>query len=115
MSVLGFNAALEKQPSEQITVRANFTDVAGNLAESGYGLNQCDITIWDNAGANQTGNMIQGTPTIDSNNFWVYACIKGGSDGKNYYARFKTTWTKSLQPNQVIERDLLIEVKEQGF
>jgi len=115
MSVLGFNAALEKQPSEQITIKTNFTDVASNLTVSGYALNSCDVAVFDQTGANESGNMIQGSPTVDANNSDVFTCFKAGVDGKNYYARFKATWTKSLQPDQIIERDLQIEVRQKGF
>lgn len=115
MSVLGFNAALEKQPSEQITVKGNFADVASNLAVSGYSMNGCDVTVYDQVGANQNNNMVQGTPTVDGNNNLVFACFKGGTDGKNYYARFKATWSKNQQPDQIIERDLEIRVRQKGF
>lgn len=115
MSVLGFNAALEKQPSEQLTVKANFTDVASGLVVSGYALNACNVAVYDQAGANQTGNMLQGSPTLDANNYCVFACFKAGNDGENYYAQFKTTWIKTAQPDQKIERDLSIQVREKGF
>lgn len=115
MSVLGFNAALEKQPSEQITVKGNFADVAGNLASSGYAMNACEVAVFDHVGANESNNMISGNATLDANNSLVFVCFKGGTDGKNYYARFKATWSKNSQPDQVIERDLLIQVKQKGF
>ncbi len=115
MSVLGFNAALDKQPNEQMTVKANFAAVASGLAQSGYALNAADVTVYDGAGANCNNDMVQGSPSVDGNNYCVFACIKGGTDGKKYYAKIKTTWTKTLQPDQVIERDLLIRVNESGF
>ncbi len=115
MSVLGFNAAMEKQPSEQLTVKANFADVAANLAEGGYSLASCNVAVFDNTGADESNNMIEGTPTVNSNNSWVFACFKGGSDGKNYVARFRTVFSKNGQPNQTPERDLLIKVREEGF
>ncbi len=115
MSVLGFNAALTKQPSEQITVKANFTDVASSLVLSGYALNNCTVAVRSQSGANENNNMIEGNPTVDGNNYSVLVCFKAGNDGQNYYAEFKTTWTKTSQPDQKIERDLLIKVQEQGF
>jgi hypothetical protein len=115
MSVLGFNAALEKQPSEQLTVKANFSDVATGLVVSGYALNECNVTVFDQSGANQNNNMIQGSPTLDGNNNCVFVCFKAGNDGENYFAQFKLTWTKSTQPDQKIERDLLIQVRQKGF
>ena len=36
MNILGFNAALQKQPSEQLTIKANFLDVSQGLPVSGY-------------------------------------------------------------------------------
>lgn len=115
MSILGFNAALEKQPSEQITTKANFTEVATGLVVSGYALNTCDLVVFDQAGGNQTGNMVEGSATVDANNYCVFVCFKAGNDGQNYYARYKTTWSKNTQPDQKIERDLLITVREKGF
>lgn len=115
MSALGFNAALEKQPSEQLTIRANFYAVAGNLAISGYGLNACELLVYDESGGNATGNMVLGSLTIDANNYCVLATLKAGNDGQNYFARYRTTWTKTAQPDQIIEKDLKIEVKQKGF
>jgi hypothetical protein len=115
MSVLGFNAALEKQPWEQITVKANFNDVASSLVVSGYALNNCTVAVKDRAGANQDNNMIEGSPTLDANNQCIFVCFKGGNDGQNYYAQFQTYWAKNSQPDQKIERDLLIQVQEKGF
>ncbi len=115
MSVLGFNAALAKQPSEQMTIRANFATVGNALAVSGYALNSCELKVFDLTGADTGNNMMEGNATIDGNNSWVLATFKAGNDGQNYYARFKTTWTKGGQPNQILERDLMIEVKQQGF
>jgi hypothetical protein len=114
MSVLGFNAAFEKQPSEQLTIRANFTDVAASLAVTGYGLNAVELKIFDEVGTDQSNNMVQGSPTVDGNNYAILATFKAGADGNNYFARFKTTWTKSAQPDQTLERDLLIQVREKG-
>ena len=115
MGVLGFNAAFEKQPAEQLTVRSNFYAVAGNLAIAGYALNACDLVVFDESGGNATGNMVQGSLTIDANNYCVLATFKAGNDGQNYFARYRTTWTKTAQPDQIIERDLRIEVKQKGF
>jgi hypothetical protein len=115
MNVLGFNAALEKQPDEQLTIKANFVDVSQGLVISGYVFNACDVIVFDQSGTNQTGNMVQGSPTLDGNNYWVFPCFKGGNDGENYYARFRTTWIKAGQPDQKIERDLLIKVRQKGW
>lgn len=114
MSVLGFNAALEKQPSEQITVKASFNNVAAGLAVSGYALNNCEVVAFDHTGNNETATLINGSPTVDSNNNCVFVCFKAGNDGQDYFARFKATWTKTLQPDQIIERDLKIEVRQKG-
>lgn len=115
MSILGFNAALQKQPSEVLTIKANFFDVSQGLPVSGYALNAAEIKVFDSTGADTGNNMIQGTPTLDGNNYAIFPTFKAGNDGQNYYARFKTTWSKDGQPDQVIERDLLIEVKQIGF
>ena len=115
MSVLGFNSALEKQPSEVLTIKAGFSDVVENLAQSGYSMNAVELVVFDGVGSNASNNMVSGTPTVDANNHCVFATIINGNDGQDYYARFKTTWIKASQPNQVIERDLKIEVRQKGF
>lgn len=114
-AALGFNAAFAKQPSEQITIKANFNDVAQSLVVNGYGLNKVELKIFDSAGADTGNNMILGNPRLDGNNHSVFTVIKAGSDGQNYYARFKTTWTNEGQPDQIIERDLLIRIREKGY
>ena len=114
MSVLGFNTAFEKQPSEQITVKASFNDVADSLVVAGYGLNNCTVTVYDFAGADKSNNMISGNATVDSNNSAVLVTIKAGSDGQNYYAKFLSTWSMNGEPEQIIERDLQIQVREKG-
>jgi hypothetical protein len=115
MSVLGFNAALSKQPGEQITVKADFNNVAASLVVSGYVLNNATVTIYDSVGVSTGNNMIQGAITADSNNKAVLVCIKSGSDGQDYYGKFATIWTKNAEPDQIIERDLLIKVRQEGF
>jgi hypothetical protein len=115
MSILGFNAAFEKQPSEQLTIRANFTDLAASLAVTGYSLNAVELKIFDESGADQSNNMVQGSPTVDGNNYAILATVKAGIDGNNYFARFMTTWIKSTQPDQTLERDLLIQIRQKGF
>jgi hypothetical protein len=115
MTILGFNNALRKQPSEILSIRTEWADVAASLILSGYVINAVDLTVLDGAGNNSTSAMVSGSATIDANNHYVSATIKNGSDGKDYFARFKTTWTKSTQPDQIVERDLMIEVREKGF
>jgi hypothetical protein len=115
MSVLGFNAALTKQPGEQVTIKADFNNVAASLVVSGYALNNAAVTIYDSTGVSTGNNMIQGTITADANNKAVLLTIKSGSDGKDYYGKFATTWTKNAEPDQIIERDLLIKVRQEGF
>lgn len=115
MTVLGFNAAFEKQPAEILSGRMDFSDVAENLAQDGYALNACDLVVYDNSGNNTGNNMISAGPTLDANNSYVYVTFKAGNDGNDYYARFRTTWAKNGQPDQLIERDLKIEVRQKGF
>jgi len=115
MSVLGFNAAFAKQPGEQITIKASFNEVASSLVVAGYSLNNCDLTIYDSAGASVNNNMISGNATVDGNNSDIFVKIVAGSDGQNYYAKFKTGWTCNAEPDQIIERDLLIQVREKGY
>jgi hypothetical protein len=114
MSIAGFDKAFEKQPSEQKTIRAEFADVALNLIVSGYVLNAVEVKVFDTSGTDVTTTMIEGTPTIDALNNYIFVVIKNGTDGKDYYVRFKTTWTKTSQPNQIDEKDLLIHVRQIG-
>jgi len=115
MTILGFNNALEKQPSEILSIRTEFANVASSLVQSGYSMNSVDLVVFDPAGNNATSAMVSGSPSIDANNYYVFVTIKNGDDGKDYFARFKTTWIKTSQPDQIIERDLKIEVRQKGF
>jgi hypothetical protein len=115
MSVLGFNSALEKQPSEILSIRTEWADVADSLVQTGYEMNAVDLVVFGEDGSNKTTSMLSGSATVDANNNYIFATIINGNDGSNYYARFKTTWIKATQPNQVIERDLKIEVRQKGF
>jgi hypothetical protein len=115
MTILGFNNALAKQPSEILSIRTEWADVASSLVQSGYAMNAVELVVFDGAGNNATGDMVSGSPSIDANNHYVLATIKNGTDGKDYFARFKTTWFKTSQPDQIIERDLKIEVRQKGF
>jgi hypothetical protein len=112
--ILGFDRAFEKQPSEQKTIRAEFADVASNLVVSGYAMSAAEVKLFDDVGTEVTLTMVEGAHSIDAVNHYVYVTIKAGTHGKNYIARFKTTWTKADQPNQVDEKDLLIQVKQKG-
>ncbi len=115
MGVLGFNNYFEKQPSEIVSIRAEFADLASALAQNGYNMSNCDLAIFDAVGNNTGNTLISAGPTVDANNSYVYATIRAGTDGNDYYARFKTTWSKSGQPDQLIERDLKISVRQKGF
>lgn len=115
MPVASFNKSFEKQPSEQLTIRAEFADIYANLVVSGYTFSAVDIKVYDTAGTDVTTSMVEGTPSIDAVNYYIFVTFKAGEDGKNYYARFKTTWTKGGQPDQTDEKDLLIQVRQMGF
>jgi hypothetical protein len=115
MSVLGFNSALEKQPSEVLSIRTEWADVADSLIQSGYTIDSVELSVFDISGSNKTSDMLSGSPTIDSNNHYIFPTFKNGTDGNDYFGRFKPTWKKTGQPDQVIERDLLIIVRQKGF
>jgi len=115
MPVASFDKDFEKQPSEQKTIRAEFSDVAEKLIISGYELNAVEVKVYDSTGTDVTVSMVEGAPSIDAVNYYVFVTIKNGTNGTNYYARFKTTWIKAGQPNQTDEKDLLIQVRQMGF
>lgn len=115
MSILSFDKSFEKQPSEQLTIRAEFAQLYSSLTISGYALSSVDLKIFDSTGADKTTDMLLGTPTIDETNYYIFATLQDGTDGMDYYARFKTTWTKAGQPDQKPESDLLIQVRQKGF
>ena len=115
MPILGFNNSLNKQPSEILSIRTEWADVAASLILSGYVINAVDLTVLDGSGNNSTASMVSGSASIDAGNHYVLATIKNGADGRDYFARFKTTWTKTAQTDQIIERDLKIEVRQKGF
>jgi hypothetical protein len=114
MSVAGFDRSFGKQPSEQLTIRAEFADVYANLVVSGYTFSAVEVKVFDTIGTDVTTSMVEGTPTIDAVNYYVFVTFKAGENGKDYYARFKTTWTKATQPDQKPEKDLLVHVRQVG-
>jgi len=115
MTIAGFDKSFEKQPSEQLTIRAEFADVASKLIVSGYAFSAAEVKVFDSTGTDVTTSMVEGTPSLDAVNYYVFVTIKNGTNGTDYYARFKTTWTKGGQPDQIIEKDLLIQVRQMGF
>jgi hypothetical protein len=115
LAILDFDGSYEKQPSEQKTIRADFSQVCSALVVAGYTLSSAEVKVFDVTGTDVTATMIQGVPTVDAVNNWVFVTLKNGTDATNYTARFKTTWTKAGQPDQVDEKDLLIQVRQRGF
>ena len=115
MPIASFDKAFEKQPSEQLTIRAEFADIYANLVVNGYTLSAVEVKVFDTTGTDVSSSMVQGTPSIDAVNYYVFVIFKAGEDGKDYYARFRTTWTKAGQPDQIIEDDLLIQVRQVGY
>lgn len=115
MSVLGFNNYFEKQPSETLSIKTEWDEVAEALASNNYAIGNCELVVFDGAGGNKTSDLVSGVPTIDANNHLVYATFRAGLDGQDYNARFKTTWSLNGQPDQTLERDLKIEVRQKGY
>jgi hypothetical protein len=115
MAIASFDKVFEKQPSEQKTIRAELADVAEKLIVSGYALNAVEVKVYDSTGTDVTTSMVEGTPSLDAVNYYVFVTIKNGTNSTDYYARFKTTWTKGGQPDQTDEKDLLIQVRQMGF
>jgi hypothetical protein len=113
--ILDFDKAYEKQPSEQKTIRLELAEVASSLIVSGYALNAAEIKIFDSTGEDASDDMVEGEPTLDATNYYVYVFLKNGEDQADYFLRLKTTWTKDAQPDQKDERDLLIKVRAKGF
>lgn len=113
--VLDFDISFQKQPSEQLTIRLDLGQILSSLVASGYALSAADLKVFDSSGTDVTASMVSGAPTIDAVNNYVFALIIDGTDAKDYFGRLKTTWTKAGQPDQVIETDLLIQVRQKGF
>ena len=101
-----------KQPWEQRTIRFNWTDDCQPLIDNGYAFSTLDVKIYDVNSVDVSSSMIQGTPSRTGN--FVYATIKGGSDGSDYYCRVRVTLTKDGSESEQIEADLLIQVIEKG-
>ena len=112
---LDFEKTYLKQPSEQKTIRIELSEVAENLIITGYTLTAAEAKIFDSAGTDKTTDMVESTITIDATNNYVYVTVKDGVDGSDYSLRLKTTWTKTAQPNQLDEKDLLIQVRQKGY
>jgi hypothetical protein len=112
---LDFEKTYLKQPSEQKTIRIELSEVAENLVVSGYTLNAAEAKIFDSTGTDKTTDMVESTLTIDAVNKYVFVTLKNGVDGSDYTLRLKTTWGKVAQPDQIDEKDLLIQVRQKGY
>jgi len=116
MDVLSFDRSFEKQPSEQMTIRLELGRILSSLVVSGYVLSTAEVKVFDSAGTDTpTTEMILGSPTVDAVNNYVFVTIIAGTAGNDYFLRLKSTWTKSAQPDQKPECDLLIQVRQKGF
>lgn len=112
---LDFEKTFLKQPSEQKTLRIELSEIAENLVITGYTLTTAEAKIFDSTGTDKTTDMVESTITIDAINNYVYITVKDGVDGSDYTMRLKTTWKKTAQPDQIDEKDLLIQVRQKGY
>lgn len=101
-----------KQPWEQRTIRFNWTDDCQPLIDNGFAFSTLEVKVYDTSSVDQSASMIQGTPYRTGN--YIYATIKGGADGSNYYCRIRVTLTKTDSEDEKIEADLLIQVDAKG-
>jgi len=101
-----------KQPWEQRTLRFDWTKDCQPLIDNGYAFSTLEVKVYDSGGVDQSSTMIQGTPYRAGN--YVYATIKAGTDGSDYYGRLRVTLTKTDSEDEKIEADLLIQVREKG-
>jgi len=113
--MLDFDRSLEKQPSEELTIRLELANLYSSLVISGYALVSAEAKVFDSKGTDVTSSMVFGTPSIDATNKYVFVTVIDGAAGKDYFLRLQTTWAKEGHPNQKPECDLLIQVREKGF
>jgi hypothetical protein len=105
---------LYKQPSEQIRVSIPFDESIQNLIDFGYIPVEINLKIFDSAGEDLTSEMSIGTSTVDLENLCVLCFVKGGEDGRDYFIKALVGWNLFGQPDQWIEADLLLKVRERG-
>lgn len=115
METYDFDKPIEKQPSEQLTIKLDLADLLASLVKNGYVLSTATLVVFDAQGVDVTATLVSGTPTVDIANNCVYATFIAGVDGNNYFGRLKTVWTLASQPDQKPESDFLIEVRQKGF
>ncbi len=103
----------EKQPWEQETLQVDWTNKAVSLVVSGYVISAVEVKAYASTdGEDKTDTMIEGVPWYSGYN--VFAIIKGGTDGLDYYIRFRVTLSKAGATDQKQEADLLLKVRQEG-
>lgn len=115
MTILDFDKALKKQPCEILTLRIEMSEVASSLALSGFALASAAVKIFDDAGVDVSSLMLSGSVVVDDTNKYIYFTVIAGATGEDYTAAILSTWTKAGQTNQIVEKDLRIEVDEKGY
>ncbi len=101
-----------KQPWEQRTLRFNWAEDCQPLIDNDYAFSTLEFKVYNSSSVDVSSTMIQGTPFRVGN--YVYATIKAGTDGADYYGRGRMTLTKTGSENEKIEFDILIQVREKG-
>ncbi len=101
----------EKQPSEQESVKVQFANRINSFVVAGYAITAIEVKIYDDAATDKSSTMLDSSSYSGTD---VYLTPKGGTDGKDYWARMKLTCTKAGSPTQTIEEDLQIKVRQKG-
>ena len=93
-----------QQPWESVIYPVDCSD----RISSGVTISSVIAAIFDSDGTDQTGSMIEGSPSIDGS--YVYVQIKDVSDGEDYNLRVRIT----LSNGEKAEDDITIYGREKS-
>ena len=111
-----------KQPSEQETIKIDWSKRAASLVVSGYAISTVTVAIYDSAGVDVSDDEL-GPPIVvgllkDIPSFLgtdLFFTVKAGESGQDYDAKITVTLTKGGYVDQIQEEDLKIVVREKSL
>jgi len=102
-----------KQPSEQETIKIDWSERANALVVAGYTISAIEVKVFDSGGGQDvTASMVNGSPSYSGTD--IFVTLKNGTDGSDYSARIRVTFSKTSYPDQIQEEDLRIMVRQVG-
>jgi hypothetical protein len=106
----------EKQPGEKRRASFNWasSETVQQLLSEGYAFYSYELKVFDSNGNDISSIVLDSTMPYRRTGDYIYAYLIGGTDGQDYYLRLRVTLTMTGYPDEVIEGDLLIQIREKG-